>query len=130
MNACTPPTISGYAPSCTTSVASSSISALSNPSEVTKFQSIVNIGSVMRVEPALARMRSFAASAFATSAAQIKNTHEQYSALRLPYATTKIPSQSTKRLSPFRRSARHEGSSAIASSSTSSSMRAANCSLR
>ena len=71
MNGITPPLISGYAASSTTSVASSSIEALSSPLELKKCQSIVNIGSVMRVEPALARMRSFAASARAMSAAQM-----------------------------------------------------------
>jgi hypothetical protein len=67
----TPPLISGYARSSSTSFAISSITALCSPLAVRKCQSIENIGSVMRVDPALASRRSFACSARATSAAQM-----------------------------------------------------------
>jgi hypothetical protein len=77
MNAWTPSLISGYARSWRRSFASSSICALSSSLPDRKCQSIENIGSAMRVAPALARIRSFAASTSAASAAQISNAQEQ-----------------------------------------------------
>ncbi len=99
--------------------------ALQLASAVRKCQSIVNIGSVMRVEPAF---RGGAPSPPRRARRPPPRCRTRTSSSRpcgSRSAETNSPSPSSTMASSCMRSARHAGSSAIASSSTSSSTRAA-----